>query len=1359
MPISDTDQHTPFINIVADGVTSIDTFNTWRKKTNGIIKVINDGLITRYIADRAITPSKLSEGGPYWDRDGTFNTNGNNARVGFGRGDTINLYIGHSRSAAGASSLIFRTAATGGIGTDTASITRNIASSDSGLTGDLTIYNKSSPIKLSVDVSQKIFFNVNGSESANVSSTGINVVNTVTAKNVSISDAIPYYRLQSSTSGGLTWNIESNSGRLYVRSGTTSAAVDSVAPIQVLNNNAVALGGKLNDAIVSTDELTVFGDSLFTGEIRNNTSITAGYKISSGETSVKVGAERTADGISSLQLYSTKYGVGNTTPSANITRAAGVNSNLTIKNTGSGQTVFEQDDNGSYSFKIGTSERLNIDKAGKITIAGTLKVVGGFTTDTPITGANISNRLINAFGDGYVESINITDGAQNTTTVTLTVQDHGFQIAETVTISGLKKGDGTATPYANGEKTITAVTTDTFSYTVGTPAPAPFSFDVSTATLSSIAANQSYFKLGTAVPEDYYLIVGGNRSAADRTGIVLRSQSGNWKPTANSDQYDTSGLHIYKGSGINGNAGIENSGTGTFTLANKESGNIIFSTAVSGTTYQRLTINGATGAVGIGTAPTTAALTVSGNIGATRFVGPLTGAVTGKADTAGTADTSLVLETPNIKVDADSIKSNGTLKLNTTKKDGTSAATALNTEVYDGKSGVIATFKGDTKALETQGDVIIASTKKLTIQETSTSNRRARAQIGSWYIGQSSLSNGTSDFYIHNGDDASITTPRLKIDGSTGVITGRITNADVAVNLSSTLPIDKGGTGATTAAAALSALGGAPLVSPSFTGTPTAPEPSTNSNGTQIATTAFVISKVTAEVAAANAPTKTGGGATGNWGISITGTATTASTVVSGAIVPTSLTTAASTWNFKDKVGVNVASPSFQFEVTDTLASRSVGIGQSEIKFRGDGLTHWSIYGSRTSKDYFDIQNTSNAVTPGVDGTSCLRITKDGNIGIGVPTPTRKLEVNGSVVATSFIGNVSGNVSGSSGSCTGNAATVTNGVYTNAANVITGSLGFGSHGTNTISNGTGDQATLSTYNLAIKSHWGIGFPSYDNVNRIVLDTRTGGAQFSGTITAPTFSGNATTVTNGVYTSGDQVINGTKTFSNVIRLADAGIMFNSDGAQDTGFTWASDGIFNVRCNAVTVGTFRSTGWNGPVVGNVTGNVTGSSGSCTGNAATATNATNATNAGYATTAGYANDYPNRYFIPQFQVWTVNETGYWGNSFYTNGNNAYIDISINNLAATGFLYNGSNYAIFVELKGYDGVLFAQAGWYPSGNTTGRVRLISNLNLSDRIASPWRTGFHIQIRDHHSGKMGAIHGVEFNFTGGNSKENYYSF
>ena len=38
-------------------------------------------------------------------------------------------------------------------------------------------------------------------------------------------------------------------------------------------------------------------------------------------------------------------------------------------------------------------------------------------------------------------------------------------------------------------------------------------------------------------------------------------------------------------------------------------------------------------------------------------------------------------------------------------------------------------------------------------------------------------------------------------------------------------------------------------------------------------------------------------------------------------------------------------------------------------------------------------------------------------------------------------------------------------------------------------------------NLMIRSWWGIGFPSYDNIVRIGMDTRTGNAGFSGTITA------------------------------------------------------------------------------------------------------------------------------------------------------------------------------------------------------------------------------------------------------------------
>lgn len=45
------------------------------------------------------------------------------------------------------------------------------------------------------------------------------------------------------------------------------------------------------------------------------------------------------------------------------------------------------------------------------------------------------------------------------------------------------------------------------------------------------------------------------------------------------------------------------------------------------------------------------------------------------------------------------------------------------------------------------------------------------------------------------------------------------------------------------------------------------------------------------------------------------------------------------------------------------------------------------------------------------------------------------------------------------------------------------------------------------------------------------------------------------------------------------LADAGFMFNSDAAQDTGMSWASEGVMNVRCNGATVGQFNSAGFTG------------------------------------------------------------------------------------------------------------------------------------------------------------------------------------
>jgi hypothetical protein len=111
-------------------------------------------------------------------------------------------------------------------------------------------------------------------------------------------------------------------------------------------------------------------------------------------------------------------------------------------------------------------------------------------------------------------------------------------------------------------------------------------------------------------------------------------------------------------------------------------------------------------------------------------------------------------------------------------------------------------------------------------------------------------------------------TPALPT-GTTGVTQ---TAGDTTTALATTAFVQAADSAAITAErTATATLTNKSLTSPTLTGTPIAPTAALNTNTTQVATTAFVVDQI-----ADDAPTKTGTGASGTWGIDITGNAATA---------------------------------------------------------------------------------------------------------------------------------------------------------------------------------------------------------------------------------------------------------------------------------------------------------------------------------------------------------------------------------------------------------------------------------------------------------------------------------------------------
>ena len=173
-------------------------------------------------------------------------------------------------------------------------------------------------------------------------------------------------------------------------------------------------------------------------------------------------------------------------------------------------------------------------------------------------------------------------------------------------------------------------------------------------------------------------------------------------------------------------------------------------------------------------------------------------------------------------------------------------------------------------------------------------------------------------------------------------------------------------------------------------------------------------------------------------------------------------------------------------------------------------------------------------------------------------------------------GNVTGNASGSSGSCTGNAATATEGTnVTVSANNSTDETVYptfvdGATGTQGIETDTG-----LTYN-----------PS------------------SGLLTAAAFAG---PISGAVTGNADSATVGTNVTVSANNSTDETVYPTFvDGATGTQGIETDTGLtYNPSSGVLT-----STAFAGNITGNVTGNTSGSSGSCTGNAATATEGTNVT-----------------------------------------------------------------------------------------------------------------------------------------------------
>ena len=163
--------------------------------------------------------------------------------------------------------------------------------------------------------------------------------------------------------------------------------------------------------------------------------------------------------------------------------------------------------------------------------------------------------------------------------------------------------------------------------------------------------------------------------------------------------------------------------------------------------------------------------------------------------------------------------------------------------------------------------------------------------------------------------------------------------------------------------------------------------------------------------------TQIGSSATVNpWTLSGTNTYNTTGNVGVGTNSPTSkLNIVGGGIKLAAGLGNSATRPSLNTSSIGNYEIRGVGGSPSQVDWQDDGFLRLSAGGgtdinTQSSIDmsgYSTVGDMNNNIVMRTGGTERLRINNIGNVGIGNSSPTEKLEVNGNVKASSFIGTAS----------------------------------------------------------------------------------------------------------------------------------------------------------------------------------------------------------------------------------------------------------------------------------------------------------------------------------------------------------------